>query len=320
MLLHSRLRLRGVFSSGLRVIFSGGLRRSGFTLVELLVVISIIGVLMALLLPAVQAAREAARSASCKNSMRQVGLALHNYHDIHQRLPPGWIGDAPEGVPGWGWTVSILPQLEQGALHDNVIRRNLPISDAVNQQAREHILPILICASDPNPKRFQLGTGGEEHGHEHEEEGDEAHHHSVDDGAPMFLVSRSNYVGVFGTNEVEDEPANGNGTFYFLSSTRFADITDGLSNTLVVGERGARFGGSLWQGVVPEANEAMVRVVGVGDHSPNHRDHHFDDFSSYHPGGVHFVGGDGSVRRIDDSIDTLVYQALLTRGGGEVNQ
>lgn len=297
-------------------------RRSGFTLVELLVVISIIGVLVALLLPAVQAAREAARSAQCKNNMRQVGLALHNYHDTHLRLPPGWIGNAPEGVPGWGWMVSILPQMEQGALHDNVIRRHLPISDPINQEAREHVLPLLLCASDPNPKKFQLGTGGEDHGHEHEdeEEEEEGHRHSVDDGTPMFLVSRSNYVGVFGTNEVEDEPAQGNGTFYFLSSTRFSDVTDGLSNTLVVGERGARFGGSLWQGVVPTANEAMVRIVGVGDHSPNHRDHHFDDFSSYHPGGVHFVGGDGSVRRIDDSIDAIIYQALLTRGGGEVNQ
>ena len=71
-----------------------------------------------------------------------------------------------------------------------------------------------------------------------EEEEGEAHHHSVDEGTPMFVVSRSNYIGVFGTNEVEDEPANGNGSFYFLSNTRFADITDGLSNTLLVGERG----------------------------------------------------------------------------------
>lgn len=294
-------------------------RRNGFTLVELLVVIAIIGVLMALLLPAVQAAREAARATQCKNNVRQIGLALHNHHDTHERLPPGWSGDQPEGTPGWGWMVSILPQMEQGPLHDNVLKRNLPIADPANQQAREHIVPLFLCASDPNPKRFTLATGGEEHGHEEEEEG-EVHHHSVDEGTPMFVVSRSNYIGVFGTNEVEDEPANGNGSFYFLSNTRFADITDGLSNTLLVGERGARFGGSMWQGVVPEANEAMVRNVGVGDHTPNHHDHHFDDFTSYHPSGVHFLLGDGSVRRIDDSIDHAVYQGLITRGGGEVAQ
>ena len=289
-------------------------RAQAFTLVELLVVIAIIGVLMALLLPAVQAAREAARGAQCKNNLRQIGLALHNYHDIHGRLPPGWIGNAPEGVPGWGWTVSILPQIEQQPLHDNLIRRNLPISDPINQAARETIIPVLLCPSDPHPKRFKLATGAEE------EAEDQPHLHSVDEGTPMFEVSRSNYVGVFGTNEVEDEPANGDGSFYFLSNTRFSDITDGLSNTLIMGERHARFGGSMWQGVVPTANEAMVRVVGVGDHTPNHINHHFDDFTSYHPGGVHFVGGDGSVRRFNDTIDVKVYQALLTRAGGEVNQ
>jgi hypothetical protein len=148
----------------------------------------------------------------------------------------------------------------------------------------------------------------------------EVHHHSVDEPTPMFLVSRSNYIGVYGSNELEDDPAAGNGTFYFLSNTRFADITDGTSNTLIVGERHGRFGGSMWQGVVPTANEATGRIIGDGDHTPNHRDHAFDDFKSYHPGGAHFVAGDGSVRRIDDTIDLSVYRAMLTRAGGEVNQ
>lgn len=281
-------------------------RKRGFTLVELLVVIAIIGVLMALLLPAVQAAREAARATQCKNSIRQVGLALHNYHDTHERLPPGWIADAPEGTPGWGWMVSILPQLEQGALHDGLIKRNLPIDDAVNQQAREHVVKLFLCPSDPKPKQFQLGGPGGP--------GD-----TVDDGPPVFLVARSNYVGVFGTLEIEDDPTAGDGAFYFLSTTRFADITDGLSNTLLVGERGSRLGGSLWQGVVPAASEAMARIVGISDHTPNHPDAHFDDFSSYHPSGVHFVLGDGSVRRIDDHIDLAIYQGLMTIGGGEVS-
>jgi prepilin-type N-terminal cleavage/methylation domain-containing protein len=281
--------------------------RRAFTLVELLVVISIIGILMALLLPAVQAAREAARAVQCKNGVRQVGLALHNYHDTHLRLPPGWIGDAPEGTPGWGWTVSILPQLEQGNLHDRLINRNLPIDDAANKQARESVLKFLLCPSDPAPKQFQLGGPGGP--------GD-----TVDDGPPVMLVSRSNYVGVFGTLEVEDDPAAGDGAFYFLSQTRFADITDGLSNTLLVGERGSRLGGSLWQGVIPTGNEAMVRIVGIGDHTPNHPHQHFDDFSSHHPVGVHFVLADGSVRRVDDTIDHAVYQGLMTIGGGEVTK
>lgn len=273
--------------------------RHGFTLVELLVVIAIIGVLVALLLPAVQAAREAARATQCKNSIRQVGLALHNYHDIHLRLPPGWIADQPEGVPGWGWMVSILPQLEQGPLHDNVIKRNLPVSDPSNKEAREQVLKILLCPTDPTPKQFEL---------------------TAEDDSPMFNVSRGNYVGVFGTLELEDNPTAGDGAFYFLSQTRFSDITDGLSSTMLVGERGTRLGNSLWQGVVPGAAEAMVRIVGTGDHTPNHPASHFDDFSSFHPSGVHFAVADGSVRRIDDHIDLAVYQSLLTRAGGEVAQ
>jgi prepilin-type N-terminal cleavage/methylation domain-containing protein len=281
------------------------IHRRAFTLVELLVVIAIIGVLVALLLPAVQAAREAARATHCKNGVRQIGLALHNYHDTFLRLPPGWIGNAPEGTPGWGWTVSILPQLEQNNLHNQLINRNLPVGDAANQKARETVIKFLLCPSDPAPKQFQIGGPG-------------GPGKTVDDGPPLMLVSRSNYVAVFGTLEVEDNPAAGDGAFYFLSQTRFADITDGLSNTLIVGERGSKLGGSLWQGVIPAANESMVRIVGVGDHTPNHPQHHFDDFSSHHPIGVHFVVGDGSVRRIDDNIDLAVYQGLLTISGGEV--
>jgi hypothetical protein len=122
---------------------------------------------------------------------------------------------------------------------------------------------------------------------------------------------------MFGTTEVEDNPSEGNGTFFHNSKLRFADIQDGLSNTIVAGERGAKYGASLWQGVVDGAAEAMVRPIGVADHTPNHIDHHFDDFSSYHHGGVHMLYGDGSIQRINDQIDLGVYRALCTRAGGE---
>ena len=107
--------------------------------------------------------------------------------------------------------------------------------------------------------------------------------------SPLFRIARSNYVGVFGTLEIEDNAAAADGTFFFRSRTRFAQVTDGLSNTIMVGERGAKRGGSLWQGVINLANEPMARIVGIADHPPNHPDHHFDDFTSYHPAGVHFL-------------------------------
>src|SRR5687767_8008387 len=177
-------------------------RARGFTLVELLVVIAIIGVLVALLLPAVQMAREAARASQCKNHLKQLGLALHQYHDVMGRLPPGWIANQPEGVPGWGWTPALFPYLEQRNLDESLINRQLPIAAGANQAGRETIVPVLICGSDAQAKVFTIFGGAEEHDeHEH------AHGTPVDVGNPMFRVARSNYVGVFGTYEIEEVPA-----------------------------------------------------------------------------------------------------------------
>jgi prepilin-type N-terminal cleavage/methylation domain-containing protein len=285
--------------------------RKAFTLVELLVVIAIIGILVALLLPAVQAAREAARASQCKNNLRQLGLALHQYHDTMKQVPAGWIADAPEGVPGWGWASHLLPHLEQTNV-EQLIARQLPIADPANQQARETVLRILLCPSDGFEDVFMLGGGG---GHDHEDDGD--HDHSVDEGTPLFRIARSNYIGMFGTIEIEDSPSKSDGMFFHNSAIKFANVKDGLSNTLAIGERSSKLGGSVWAGVVGEANEPMARIVGVADHTPNHRDRHFDDFSSDHPSGVHFLVGDGSVTRINDTIDLAVYQALCTIRKGE---
>jgi prepilin-type N-terminal cleavage/methylation domain-containing protein/prepilin-type processing-associated H-X9-DG protein len=289
--------------------------RRGFTLVELLVVIAIIGVLIALLLPAVQAAREAARAAQCKNHLKQLGLAAQQYHDSVGRLPPGWLANQPEGTPGWGWTSALLPQLEQANLSESLIRRHLAIADPWNQSARETPLAVLFCGSDAHPKVATIfGGGGEEHEGDEDEQAVVA---NIEAGTPLLRIARTNYVGVFGFSEIEAAPAAGEGVFFFQSRTRFAEITDGLSNTLIVGERSARLGNSVWAGVVQGANEAMARVVGIADHTPNDPHHHFDDFTSFHPGGVHFLFGDGSVQRINNQIDLGVYQALSTRGGGE---
>jgi prepilin-type N-terminal cleavage/methylation domain-containing protein len=270
--------------------------RKGFTLVELLVVIAIIGVLVALLLPAIQAAREAARRTQCKNNMRNIGVALHNFHDVQGHLPAGWVADEPEGEPGWGWGAYLLAYLEQNALLEQQVDLHSHIDEPENADARQAVVPIYLCPSDTagNP-RFKL-TGLHD---------------------SLFEVGRSNYAGVFGTEEVEDDPSNGDGTFYHNSYVALRDILDGTSNTLITGERSSRLGGTTWVGMVHGATEAMARVVGSCDHVPNDDHLHFEDFSSFHPAGANFIFGDASVHLISEDINPAVYHALATRAGGE---
>lgn len=303
-------------------------RRRGFTLVELLVVIAIVGLLMALLLPAVQAAREAARSTQCKNNLKQIGLALHNYHDTVGYLPPGWLAAAaPDGPNGWGWASLILAQIEQSPLQSQV-RFDLRIMNSANDLVRGAIIPTYLCPSDPYPDRIDvLLTSPVQTAPPNQQ----PYYFHPPEPTP-FPFAKSNFAGVFGTLDLESFPSAGDGTFFHNSRLKLASITDGLSNTLIVGERatlpGSRLSlasmgqvptvtSSLWQGVVPEADDPFARVVGSADHTPSHPDRHFDDFSSKHPGGTHFLAGDGSVRRINDAIDLPTYRGIVTRAGGE---
>jgi hypothetical protein len=265
-------------------------------LVEVLVVIAIIGILVALLLPAIQYARESARRTQCTNHMRNIGVALHNFHDVHSHLPAGWIADVADGEPGWGWGAHLLHFLEQNALLDNQIHLDDHIDETENEEARQAVIPIYGCPSDPKADDRVLLTG--------------LH-------TSLFEVGRSNYVGVFGTEEVEDDPSHGDGTFFHNSWIRFADILDGQSNTLLVGERSSKHGDSTWVGMIHGATDAMARVVGSCDHAPNDPHAHFDDFGSFHATGANFVLGDASVRLIGSDIDLGVYRALATRAGGE---
>jgi prepilin-type N-terminal cleavage/methylation domain-containing protein len=275
-------------------------RNRGFTLVELLVVVAIIGVLAALLLPAVQAARESARATSCKNNLKQIGIALHNYHDVQGSLPPGWLAvdenghpDPEEGVPGWAWGAYILPYMEQKSLHI-AIDFSEHVDEPENDVVRT-ILPFYQCPSDPTDPIAIVAT---EHG-------------------GLVHVSRANYAGVFGTLEIEEQPSHGDGVLFHNSRIPFNEVIDGLSNTIFVGERSSRLGATLWAGLLHGLDDAMSRMVGSTDHPPNHPEGHFDDFSSYHPRGAYFSMGDGSVHRINDEIEPQVYRALATRLGGE---
>lgn len=286
-----------------------------FTLVELLVVIAIIGILVGLLLPAVQAAREAARRMQCSNNLKQTGLALHNFESTYRRLPSGFVSHFQTGEPGWGWASAILPFME-GANIYNQIDSRLAISEDIHASTRTTVISSYLCPSDIGDNVFMITEGD---GHTHHTPSSSTNHSGVDDsGHAIFQIAKSNYVAMFGTFELEESPFQGDGMFYGSSKTRLADVIDGLSNTLMIGERGSRLGQSIWHGNIPEAAEPHARILGVADHEPNHREGHFEDFSSFHAAGVNFLRGDGSAAFFSESIDLSVYQALATRAGREV--
>lgn len=283
----------------------------GFTLIELLVVIAIIAVLVALLLPAVQQAREAARRSQCKNNLKQIGTALHNYHETHNSFPSGWIGVEPttqqpfvDGGSGWGWATMILPQMEQVNLFQSFDTER-SILDSANLNALTEPLPVFRCPSDTGEQTWSINDRNS--------------------GNPLATIATSNYVGCFGTIEIEDcelvppgSACTSNGAFFHNSAVRFRDITDGTSQTIIAGERTSRLSMSTWLGNVPNGDESYARILGVGDHPPNFPQALPEDFSSLHTGGAHFIFGDAHVRFISENIDEATYQALCTRNGEEL--
>src|SRR4051794_14067209 len=178
-------------------------QRPGFTLIELLVVISIIAVLIALLLPAVQAAREAARRSHCVNNLKQIGIALHNYHDVMGVFPPGYVSaQSPGSNPltggndtgaGWAWGSMILPQIEQDSLF-HAINFSLSVSPAANNTVSLMRINAYLCPSDGTPNSVPVR--------------DATNLKTVD------TVATGNYVGVFGIGEVGDAPGAGGGVFF----------------------------------------------------------------------------------------------------------
>ena len=301
--------------------------RHGFTLVELLVVIAIIGALIGLLLPAVQSARGAARRMSSLNNLKQMGLALHTYHDGKRRLPPGftstttgsWPGGSndpvPESGPGWSFFAELLPFMEESALHGQIDfskRIYDPGTPSDNQSARETIVAAFVDPGDTSPKLIDIKDTSQN---------------------TMFQAAVGSYAGCLGTNAYEELPFTG--VFHRNSRIRFDDITDGLSKTIGIGERMSRHTQSSWVGVTP--GQELVHAPESPKYDPNNLTErpaitavlvHVKSsvpslngspggFIGPHTAGTQFLNRDGSCRRINAETSPNVFRALCTRAGGE---
>ena len=276
-------------------------RRRGFTLIELLVVIAIIAILIALLLPAVQQAREAARRTECKNNLKQVGLALHNYHDTHGVFPPGNINSGPASTTrGWGWGTFLLPFIDQAPLYNSL---NVSTQDFGGNGATTPIAATTLTQTPLKAFRCPSDTGA-----------------AINSNRDNH--GTSNYSGVYGANSEGHLSTAGNGLFYANSNVAIRDVTDGLTNTLVVGERAfgkigtVTYQGAVWVGKAQHGHYGAT-FFGIDDTTSARLfgTHHFA-FSSQHTGGVHFVLGDGSVKFVNENISQTTLLRVAQRNDG----
>ena len=310
-------------------------RQRGFTLIELLVVIAIIAVLIALLLPAVQQAREAARRTQCKNSLKQIGLAMHNYHDVYMQFPPGYVAKTPFSITSgekslWSWSAFILPYVDQAPLYSQANVGNSLLEQVLvsNPGILQTKIPVFRCASDigPNVNNYidNVNTPGSTTTNFYNA-------NVVDSNGNTVSIATSNYVMVAGpadstTPEVRD-PAQAalgppTGIAFQNSKIGFRDITDGTSNTLCVGERawnykGRTLGAATAFGFSASVDDpsgsaniktAALNALGITYNGINATigiQHDRRGFSSAHIGGAHFLLCDGSVRFISENIDYL---------------
>jgi prepilin-type N-terminal cleavage/methylation domain-containing protein/prepilin-type processing-associated H-X9-DG protein len=324
-------------------------RRRAFTLIELLVVIAIIAVLIGLLLPAVQKVREAAARTQCQNNLKQIGLALHNYHDANQVFPPGENGAF--GVPpNDAWPSYLLPYIEEGNVYLNINKALLgywgpysyagppPNPNSAHYFASITIIPTYQCPASPEKQRGNV-------------RGVEFTTGQFPDDAGTLM-----YSGISGSNR-DGAPCSKAGTFYFNSKTRLTDLADGSSNTMVVGETSGLTKGQMLNAYGSTSDNVSSWNVGsqnAGGLCPGHdltwtlRTIAFPIMGPYfwcnyaptdlryvgecaarpgwlaqaalksaHPGGVNVLLGDGSVHFLSQTIDLLTLQNLADRADGQ---
>jgi prepilin-type N-terminal cleavage/methylation domain-containing protein len=321
----------GIATTGCRMVLGSGgkmAKRTAFTLVELLVVIAIIGILIAMILPAVQSVREAARRTECSNNIRQIGLAVQNFETANENFPPGW-----KSSTGWGWMAHALPFIEQGNIADRIDLQQA-LLDPMHESIIAHFISGQLCPSSGNAsEQFTLEAGA---------------------GLQPIQVARTHYVGCIGSSVETQTMDDGqtcpsldllnskrfiNGMFYKDSKTERRDVLDGASNTIMIGERSGEIFDSQWPGILDGSSHTGWRVVGWTGEPPNNpmrtdpvivydddgdevaleiHFHGFAQFNSMHLGGLTmFCFGDGSVRPISDSISPTAFKAMGTIRGRE---
>lgn len=317
----------------------------GFTLIELLIVLAIIAILLGLLLPAIQKIRESASRTRCANSMRQFGIAIHNRYNDYNNIPPayfwtqGRLSRLPPPAPpppgrddgfkksdrpppaslyypilsGWGWGCYLLPYLEQNSLYQQIDFA----TSTVGPQAlpiRTTILSAFVCPSDSSTGLYTVLNGN---------------------GIPLVQAATNSYASCYGAaGNIGTAPNDGNGMFVGNGKFLFSDVSDGLSNTIAIGERANLFCQVPWVGVLdqgtvnttagapvyqsliyPPPTMAMARFYNKWINDPMSEPF---DFFTPHPSGMNLLYGDGSVRPASVSVSIDVLCALATRAGGEI--
>jgi len=298
-------------------------RQGGFTLVELLVVIAIIGVLVALMLPAIQHARESARRTHCGNNLKQIGLGMHGYLGAYKNFPPGYVSevrpDLDDGGPGWAWGAMLMPFIEEASLHDQ-INYSLSLRDKATETVRLTSVPLFICPTDSN---FQAIIDIQSKSSSIVMCKMAAGNYIANSGTirPTCKICRDQFDGVFGRNR----------------AIKPRELTDGLSKTLAIGERSTHWSNATIWGVVPNSrvwdnlqpgaySAGPAFVLGTTFHegfnieASKEMTHEMHDslaegFGSEHVGGAFFLFCDGGVRFIWDFTDPAVMNAMSTRDG-----